>query len=184
MTTAEPSVFLRGLSRGQLLAFDALLAVAAAVLGWLAASAAPLPPRPVWYEPGWLSVATGFLIAAPLAVRRLWPEPAAWAALAVVAASLGSGVIPEYAGVVPTIVMALVLYTAGTGVEVRRSVRLVLICLAVAGVAFGWAARQPFEVFLILWVIGACWTVGLAMRERRAHTPPTPAPAPAPGAGP
>ena len=169
MTTAEPSVLLRGLSRGQLLAFDALLAVAAAVLGWLAASEAPLPPRPVWHEPGWLSIATGVLLAAPLAVRRLWPRPAAWAALVVVAASLGSGVIPDYAGVVPTAVLALVLYTAGTDVDAKRSVRLVLICLAVAGVAFGWAARQPFEVFLILWVIGACWTVGLTVRERRAY---------------
>ena len=169
MTTAEPSVLLRGLSRGQLLAFDALLAVAAAVLGWLAASEAPLPPRPIWHEPGWLSVATGVLLAAPLAVRRLWPGPAAWAALAIVAASLGGGVIPDYAGAVPAIVMALVLYTVGTDVEVRRSVRLVLICVAVAGVAFGWAARQPFEVFLVLWVIGACWTVGLTVRERRAY---------------
>src|SRR4051812_10011820 len=83
----------------------------------------------------------------------------AWAALAVVAVSLGSGVIPDYAGAPPAIVMGLVLYTVGTDVEVRRSVRLVLICIAVAGVTFGWAERQPFDVFLILWVIGACWTV-------------------------
>src|SRR5689334_19575611 len=134
MTTAEPSVFLRGLSRGQLLAFDALLAVAAAVLGWLAAREAPLAPRVGWHEPAWLSVVTGLLLAAPLAVRRRWPEPAAWAALTVVTASLGSGVIPDYAGLVPTAVLALVLYTAGTDLEVRRSVRLVLICVAVAGV--------------------------------------------------
>src|SRR4051794_41422131 len=98
MTTAEPSVLLRGLSRGQLLAFDALLAVAAAVLGWLAASEVPLPPRPVWYEPGWLSVATGFLLAAPLAVPRLWPEPAAWAAPAGGSPAPGSGGVPGYSG--------------------------------------------------------------------------------------
>src|SRR5690242_5387830 len=169
MTTAEPSVFLRGLSRGQLLAFDALLAVAAAVLGWLAAREVPLPPQVGWHEPGWLSVVAGVLLGAPLAVRRRWPEPAAWAALAVVAASSGSGVVPDYAGLVPTAVLALVLYTVGTDVETRRSVRLVLICVAAAGVAFGWAAREPFEVFLILWVIGACWTVGLTVRERRAY---------------
>src|SRR4051812_10011819 len=82
MTTAEPSVILRGLRRGQLLAFDALLAVAAAVLGWLAASEAPLPPRPIWHEPGWLSVATGVLLAGPLGGRRLWPVPAGWGGLA------------------------------------------------------------------------------------------------------
>ncbi|MCU7730036.1 sensor histidine kinase [Actinoplanes sp. KI2] len=169
MTTAEPSVILRGLSRGQLLAFDALLALAVAVLGWLAARETPLPPRPIWHEPGWLSVATGVLLAVPLVVRRLWPEPTAWAALAVVTAAMGSGVIPEYAGVVPLAVLALVLYTVGTDVAVPRSVRLVLVSLALAGVAFGWAARQPFEVFLILWAIGACWTVGLAVRERRAY---------------
>jgi signal transduction histidine kinase len=169
MTTAEPSVLLRGLSRGQLLAFDALLAVAAAVLGWLAASEAPLPPLPVWHEPGWLSVATGILLGAPLAVRRLRPEPAAWAVLAVVMASVGSGVIPDYASIAPTIALALVLYTVGTDVGVRRSVRLVLISLALAGVVFGWAARQPFDVFLIICMIGACWTAGLAVRERRAY---------------
>jgi signal transduction histidine kinase len=39
----------------------------------------------------------------------------------------------------------------------------------VLGVAFGWSARQPFEVGLVLWVLGACWAIGRTIRERRAH---------------
>jgi signal transduction histidine kinase len=169
MTTAVPSMLLRGLSRSQLLTFDAVLAVALALLGWLAAVETPRVSHLSWHEPAWVSVAAGVLLAVPVAVRRVWPEAAAWSALALSALTVGSGVIPDYAGVAPTIVLGLVLYSVGTEVGRRRSVQVAIVGVVVLGVAFGWSARQPFEVGLVLWVLGACWAIGRTIRERRAH---------------
>jgi signal transduction histidine kinase len=169
MTTAVPSLLLRGLSRSQLLMFDAVLAVALAVLGGVAATEAPLAPHPSWHEPGWLSLLAGVLLAAPVAFRRVWPEAAAWSAIALAALIVGSGVIPDYAGVAPTVVLGFVLYTAGVEVGRRRSVWIVIAGILVLAVAFGWSSRQPFEVGLVLWVLGACWAIGRTIRERRAH---------------
>jgi signal transduction histidine kinase len=169
MTSAAPSVLLRGFSRSQLIAFDALLAVTAAVLGWVAASEGPLPSRVSWQEPPWLSVVIGVLLGVPVLVRRLSPEAAGWSAIALCAFASGSGAIPDYAGAAPTVVLGLVLYTVGTDVGRRRSVPIIIVGIVVLGVAFGWATREPYEVGLVLWVLGACWTLGRGMRERRAY---------------
>ncbi|MEU4241465.1 histidine kinase [Actinoplanes sp. NPDC026619] len=169
MTTAAPSVLLRGLSRGQLLASDALLAVAVAVLGWIAALEVPLPSRPGWHEPPWVSFLIGVSLAVPVAARRLRPAGAAWFAFVLAAAVTAGGVIPDYAGVAPTVVLGLVLYTAGLELDRRSSVRIVVIGLGTTAAVFGWAAREPFEVLLVTWVLGACWTIGRTIRERRAY---------------
>jgi signal transduction histidine kinase len=174
MTTAAPSVFLRGLSRGQLLACDAVLAVAAVVLGWIAAAEVPLASSRVsWHEPVWVSALIGVLLGVPVAVRRLRPEIAAWSAIAVSAFAAGTGAIPDYAGIAPSVVLGLVLYTVGTDVRRRRSVLIIILGIVVLGLAFGWATREPFEVGLVLWALGICWTLGRAIRERRAYAAQT-----------
>ncbi|GIF18404.1 signal transduction histidine kinase [Actinoplanes tereljensis] len=169
MTTAAPSVLLRGLSRGQLIAFDVLLAAVVAFLGFLAAVEPPAASHPGWHEPAWVSVLVGLSLAVPVAVRRLRPAAAAWLALALTAAVTTVGVIPDYAGVAPLVMLGLVLYTVGIELDRRRSVRIVAIGLLTAAAAFGWAARQPFEVLLVVWVLGACWAIGRTIRERRAY---------------
>ncbi|WP_433368595.1 sensor histidine kinase [Actinoplanes sp. CA-142083] len=170
MTTAAPSVFLRGLSRGQLLACDAVLAVGAAVLGWLAAAEVPLASSRVsWHEPAWVSALIGLLLGVPVAVRRLRPELAAWSAIALCAFASLTGAIPDYAGIAPSVVLGLVLYTVGTDVRRGRSVLIVLVGIAVLGVAFALATRELYEVGLVLWALGICWTLGRAIRERRAY---------------
>jgi signal transduction histidine kinase len=169
MTAAAPSVLLRGLSRGQLLAFDAVLAVAAALLGWIAALATPVPAHPGWHEPSWVSALAGLLLGVPVAIRRLRPAAAAWGALALVVAVTATGVIPDYAGLAPTVVLGLVLYTAGIELDRRPSLRFVIVGLATVAVVFAWVAREPFVVLLVTWVLGACWTIGRTVRERRAY---------------
>ena len=168
VTTAVPSLLIRRLSRGQLLAFDALLAAAVALLGWYAAAGSPVPPDTGWHEPAWVSAVAGLLLGGPVAWRRRRPVVAAWTALAVAAASVATGLIPGYAGVAPMIAVGLVLYTVGEGVERRRSILTALGCVAVSTAAFALAAADPFGVALVAWVIGACWTVGRTVRERRA----------------
>ena len=169
MTTAAPSMFLRGLSRGQLLAFDAVLAMMVALLGWLGAVEAPSPSHASWHEPPWLSVLAGVLLALPVAARRRRPVAAAWSALGLAVLTVGSGLIPDYAAIAPALALGLVLYTVGTDVRHRRSLRLMIICVVVAGAALGWAARDAYPVVLVMWVLGACWTIGRAIRERRAY---------------
>ncbi|MFC7276165.1 sensor histidine kinase [Paractinoplanes rhizophilus] len=170
MTTAAPSVFLRGLSRGQLLAGDAVLAVGAAVLGWLAAAEVPLASSRVsWHEPAWVSVLIGLLLGVPVAVRRLRPEAAAWSAIALCVFAAGTGAIPDYAGIAPSVVLGLVIYTVGTDVRRHRSVLIIILGIAVLGVTFSLATRELYEVGLVLWALGICWTLGRAIRERRAY---------------
>lgn len=169
MTATAPSVLLRGLSRGQLLVLDLLLAVGATVLGWVAALAAPAPSHPGWHEPPWVSGVVAVLLAVPVAVRRLRPAAAAWSALAIAAVAAASGVIPDYAGLAPTLVVGLVLYSVGLQVEERRSVPIVLFGLLVIAAVFAWVAREPYPVLVVTWVLGACWTVGRVIRERRAY---------------
>ncbi|GAA0551238.1 histidine kinase [Paractinoplanes ferrugineus] len=169
MTAAVPSPLLRGLSRGQLIALDAALAVGAALLGFLAAIEGPVPTHPGWHEPPSVSVLFGVLLGVPVALRRIRPVAAASGALVLTVAAAATGVVPDYAGLAPTVVVGLVLYTVGTELDRRRSVPIVVVGLVAVAVVFGWVARQPFEVLLVTWVLGACWAVGRTVRERRAY---------------
>ncbi|WP_433296687.1 sensor histidine kinase [Actinoplanes sp. CA-030573] len=170
MTTATPSVLLRGLSRGQLIACDAGLAIGVAVVGWIAALEVPVASsHAFWHEPAWVSALAGLLLGVPVAMRRLRPEVAAWSAILLCALVSASGLIPDYAGLAPTLTLAFVLYTVGTDVGRRRSVTIILVGIAVLAAAFGSAAGDAFEVGLVLWVLGACWTTGRTIRERRAY---------------
>ena len=162
-------MLLRGLSRRQLLASDAVLAVLAAAVGWYAAIEVPVAAPGGWHEPGWVSVVVGLVLGVPVAVRRIRPELAAWTALTVLVVTLVSGLIPDYAGLAPEIALGLVLYTAGAEISRRSSVRIVIVSAVLVAAAFGWASRDAFGAGLMAWVAGACWALGRALRERRAH---------------
>ena len=162
-------MLLRGLSRGQLLASDAILAVAVGLLGLLAAIEVPLPSRGGWHEPPWASLLAAVLLGASVAVRRLRPEAAAWSALVIVSFTLVSGLIPDFAGLAPTVALGFTLYTVGAEVHRRSAVRVVVVSVVVIAAGFGWASRQAFLAALVTWVVGACWALGRTARERRAY---------------
>ncbi|GIE93476.1 sensor histidine kinase [Paractinoplanes rishiriensis] len=167
MTTATPSPLIRGLSRGQLLVIDGVLATVVAACGWYAAVDGPSPVG--WHEPVWLPVVAGVLLGLPVAVRRIRPVAAVWLALALVVACVATGVIPHYAGLAPILAMCPVLYTVGADVRRRRSVPIVIGCVVATALAFLAGDGTPFEIGLVGWVLGAAWTAGRTVRERRAY---------------
>nr|WP_221378738.1 sensor histidine kinase [Actinoplanes polyasparticus] len=169
MTAATPSLLLRRLSRGQLIAIDGLLAAATVLVCWYAATETPISPQAGWSEPGWASFLVGLAVGLPVAVRRLWPVAAAAAVLGLVALAVGSGAVPFYAGPAPVVALGLVLYSVGLQVRRRHSVPVVLAAAVVVAAVFGATSRDVMGTALITWVAAACWATGRVVRERRAH---------------
>jgi signal transduction histidine kinase len=163
-----PSLLSRRLSRRELLASDAVLAVATALFCAVAAVEPPPATSAGWHEPGWVSAVAGALLAVPVALRRRWPVPATGAALLLATTVLVTAVVPFYAAVAPIAVVGLVLYIVGAEESRRRSVATVVICIVVVAAVLTYESRQAFGPLLVAWVLGACWTVGRTIRERRA----------------
>jgi signal transduction histidine kinase len=163
-----PSLLSRRLSRGQLVAFDGVLATATALFCAVAAIEPPPASSAGWHEPGWVSAAAGVLLAVPVVLRRRWPVPATGAALLFAATVLITVVVPFYAAVAPATVVGLVLYTVGAEESRRRSIATVVVSVVVLAVVLTYESRQAFGPVLVAWVLGACWTVGRTIRERRA----------------
>ena len=162
----------RRLRRVDLLTLDI---AAAAVLALFCGYAAADPPAPGagLREPGWLSALVTIAIALPAAVRRRWPLPVYGVAGATSVLALLCGVIPDYAMVAPYAATAFVLYPVALAEPRRRSVPALLaglVGVAAVGVAL---ASDPEGVLTLTglgWlVLGATWTFGRAVRERRAH---------------
>ena len=168
MSVAAPSLLSRRLSRGQLLAFDVVLAAAAALFCVVAAVEPPPASSGGWHEPSWVSAVAGVLLAVPVALRRRRPVPATGAALLLATAVLITAVVPFYAAVAPAAVVGLALYTVGAEERRRRSIATVVVCVVVIAAVFAYESRQGFGPVLVAWVLGACWTVGRMIRERRA----------------
>jgi signal transduction histidine kinase len=169
VTAAAAPFLVRRLGHAQLLAIDAGLAVAVALLCWYAASEPPLSMRNGWDEPAWVSVLTGVALAAPVAIRRRWPVTAVGAIVVVAGLSLASGVIPDFAGSGPMVALGLGLYTLGAIVEAWRSAVVGFACIALIAAAFLYAAHSPFEASFAALVLCACWAIGRMVRERRAY---------------
>ncbi|WP_217711336.1 sensor histidine kinase [Actinomadura sp. NAK00032] len=108
----------------------------------------------------------------PLAVRRLWPVPVFAAVLAASTAALVLGLpFDSYAAA------AYALYPVALARRRRRWIPTPLIGVASAVVIFGgailgpadWHAGKAGEAVLGLAVLGASWTLGRVVRERRAE---------------
>jgi signal transduction histidine kinase len=174
VSTSAP-LLLRRLGPRQLLALDAVYAVAVGLLNGYAAIAVPLAPATGWHEPMGMSVAAGFALGAPTMVRRRWPLLATAAVLTAAALCLATGLIPDYAGPAPITAIGVVLYSVGTSVPGGRSVAAVVVCLAVTIAVLAYATDSPFgpgasEAAFTALILGACWGVGRTMRMRRAYT--------------
>ncbi|NDU72818.1 sensor histidine kinase [Actinomadura sp. DSM 109109] len=110
---------------------------------------------------------------APLAVRRLWPVPVFTAVLAASTATLLLGLPWDtYAGA------GFALYQVALTRRRRRWVPTLLIGAVSALFIFGGAVAGPVgaqaeivgRLLLGVSVLGASWTLGRVVRERRAHT--------------
>ncbi|EPD94847.1 histidine kinase [Streptomyces albus] len=157
-----------GLSRRQLIAWDAAAAAAFALFYALLAPLQPgHAPSPLLQVPVLLAMSL------PLAVRRLWPRAVLVSVLVASAAGAVLDVVVE-----PLLAVAYALYpvavtTTRTGRTLRRVVvagsALILLVLVSGG-----ASSKTFGSGLPAWlsgliVCGLTWGAGQAIRERRAY---------------
>ncbi|GAA3713644.1 sensor histidine kinase [Nonomuraea antimicrobica] len=149
-----------------------LLILADTVVAVLLALASTVsPPEPAANA---ATTALCWLLVLPVAVRRLWPEPAYYGALLIGLAVLAL----QTNRLMPTVVTALAIYPVATGLPVRRSAIALVSGLLVSGGSLlvsmpgppqypnGW----PDPVFVIgtAWLaVGASWSLGTAARTRR-----------------
>ncbi|MER6911294.1 sensor histidine kinase [Streptomyces sp. NPDC000594] len=130
--------------------------------------------QPVYTGPAWAGVLVAAVVGGPVAVRRLWPVPAAAAALAGAATATLLDVTRE-----PWAGAGLVLYAVALTRPPRRSVPVLAaaLVLAAAAVLLGEAVVTPAGTWsgaagvgAIVWVVlGGGWAAGFAVRARRAR---------------
>jgi signal transduction histidine kinase len=126
--------------------------------------------QPSYTGPEWLGWTIAVLAAAPLAVRRLWPEPAL--AVALLGSALATVLNAEREPWVP---VACILYTLS--IAGRRPIFALVASLATVAVASGVNAittPQPMEdlagmVMFVAVVMIAVWTTGRAIQARRDY---------------
>lgn len=127
---------------------------------------------PPFTGPMWLGWLVAVCVGAPIAVRRLWPLPAAAIVVLGCAAAAVLDITRE-----PFVPAALVLYTVGAMSTARRSVPALVVALAVLGGALvaGAYVITPSETLAgtialvgVVWLIaGGGWFLGAATRRRR-----------------
>src|SRR5215471_13662413 len=123
--------------------------------------------------PAWLAITAAVLVAAPVAVRRVWP-------VTVLAVVLAANCVVVTAGVGGSafVIVALALYPVAVSRPPRRSVPVMAVALLastaaeVAGMLAspqlpGWQVRFDVVAATIA-VIGAAWVLGAARRAQLA----------------
>ncbi|HEY1179816.1 MAG TPA: sensor histidine kinase [Phytomonospora sp.] len=160
-------LFSRRLSRAQLIAAD----VGFALLYTLALAGISSSAEGTDFGYG-ARLAAAAAIVLPLAVRRLWPLPVFGLVLAATIGALAAGILRE-----PLIASALALYIVAVREPRRRwepvfaigvTSALIIVCSSGVGTRDWWAA--DFGVLVVgAAVLGSAWTVGRAVRERRAY---------------
>ncbi|MEV4630507.1 histidine kinase [Micromonospora sp. NPDC049523] len=162
----------RPLRRGELIALDALLAL---VLGlWYAFAPMTRAPSgsPVIGSTALTLCLVVLLMAVPVAVRRLWPVPVFLVVASASVLALASGVLYE-----PFLAAALTGYTAALAGRPLTRIRwrmlgvftLVLLLLSVSAGPTPAGAEAIGVLLPGLALVGAAWTAGVAVRERRVY---------------
>jgi signal transduction histidine kinase len=165
-----PPFLVQRLGRGRLIALDALVALGFTLL--LLGFTAVGEHRAA--VPGW---AAGLVIAGiglPLAVRRLWPVPVFCLIFAMTVASAVLHVVRE-----PFVAAGYALYQVAVTEPVRRvpttTIGVISLLAFLVGSVGGTTGAPPpvSELFGLvvtgLAVMGGAWTVGRAVRARRAY---------------
>jgi signal transduction histidine kinase len=164
-----PGLLVHGLRPRDRYALDGVLALALTVACGLAAVEAPQSGG--WPEPGWVTLLTAGLIGSPAALRRRRPLPTLAISLAVSAAALTSGIIPDYACAPVVAVLACELHAVGSEVT-AGSLPTLAVTLAVLASA---VLLSPGDQGSLLGtafaglVVAAAWMLGRIRRERRLH---------------
>lgn len=162
----------RPLTRSELVAIDCLVAALLTAAYLTAALSSAWSPADAAH-PAWLvSCVIVLFMGPPIAVRRLWPMPVFIVVMVASVLALALGVLRE-----PFVAASLAGYTAAVaerrlsrrGWTILGCVSLILLFLSVsAGMARPWA--RPLGVILPgLALVGAAWTLGIAVRERREY---------------
>lgn len=150
-------LIVRRLRPGHWVAVDAVAAVVLATAfgaaAWLAAQYATIP-----------LIAVACL---PLAVRRLWPVPVFLVVLAATAVAPLTGWAEAYP-VLAVALHAVALLEPRRPAAVALSAALTLTAAGQAVASASWASALSACGFAWL-VLGLAWTVGVAVREQRAH---------------
>ncbi|WP_211302884.1 sensor histidine kinase [Allonocardiopsis opalescens] len=161
----------RPLRRRELIALDALAALAYPVVLLAYPFSQDLAARSWGELPLWAVWPLVAATAAPLAVRRLWPLPVLGAVLAATAVSVALLGVRE-----PFLAVAFALYPVALSTPRRRwepSVAIAVGCVVLAatmttmGSPVGTGGIGMVLIGLVL--IGGSWTIGRAVRERRAY---------------
>jgi hypothetical protein len=166
----------RSLTRTELIAIDCLAAALLSViyltsLRWTSLRWTSLRWPSATDDPaGWTDGLILLLIAPPVAVRRVWPRSVFGMVAAASVLALMLGVLPD-----PFVASALAAYpAAATKRPTRRSwwtVAPVSAVLLFVSVSAGSAQPPPDALRMLLpgaALVGAMWTLGVAVRERRA----------------
>ncbi|MFI6601186.1 sensor histidine kinase [Nonomuraea sp. NPDC050536] len=155
-------LFARRLTRGQLVALDCLAAWVFA-LGFMASASG---------GPGWARLSIPLALGIPLALRRLWPVPVFALVLAVAVVGTVLGVV-EAAYLSPAYALYLVALVERRGgrvptVAAALATVLAAMLLVLAGSPTGWTRSVGYLITGVA-ALGAAWTVGRAVRERRGY---------------
>ncbi|WP_329110071.1 sensor histidine kinase [Micromonospora sp. NBC_01699] len=162
----------RPLSRRELIALDGLLALFLGLWYAFAPATGVSSQSPAIGPTGLTMCLVVLLMALPVAVRRLWPVPVFLVVAPASVLALASGVLYE-----PFLAAALTGYTAALAGRPLRRIRwrmlsgitLVLLLLSVSAGPTP-ADAEAFGVLLPgLALVGAAWTAGVAVRERRVY---------------
>jgi signal transduction histidine kinase len=152
------------LSRRQLIALDSLAVGSYLLL---------IAPTSVVHAdaPLWLALLVMVAIAAPAAVRRLWPVPVFLVVFAVSVAAMAAGVLQD-----PLIAATFALYPVAVGARHVRVPTAVVGGVAAVVLSFGsiagaptWSLRLLSLAVLSVGLLAAVWTAGRMIRGRRAE---------------
>nr|WP_218919707.1 histidine kinase dimerization/phosphoacceptor domain-containing protein [Streptosporangium roseum] len=165
----DGSLLLRRWSRGQLIALDALAGAAYTITLLTFAAARPATETPLWAQ-SLLVAVTG----SALALRRRWPLPVFVLALGTSLASMFLGLVHDGFAAAAFALYLVALTrprprwepTVTIGVGSAAAV----VMLSVAGSPDpGWWLRLLGVLLPCVALLGGTWTVGRAVRERRAY---------------
>ncbi|MFC6023368.1 histidine kinase [Plantactinospora solaniradicis] len=177
MTAADVRPLLTRRLRGvDLIALDVLPAIGLLLVVGYAAADPPTvsdSPNELFHEPAWLTVLFTVAASLPIAVRRRWPLPVLAVVSAGALSSVLVSVVPIYASPAVFLAIAFALYQVAVAEPLRRSVPALLLVLTGALLvalprSTGGTDDAPGLGFAGL-VLGAAWTLGRVVRERRAY---------------
>ncbi|MEU7476112.1 histidine kinase [Lentzea sp. NPDC042327] len=140
-----------------------LVDAAAALVIWVLVAYAILEPHQ--HPSPWVAVPVAGLVAAPVAVRRWWPELSLAVSTAAMVFSVISQVLPIPALGAPLGAVCFCLYTMAVDRDRVWSLGAFLVAITATAVVSG---GEPENVLVAFAALGAVWAIGYTTRLRRS----------------